>query len=380
MQYPASGNSPQGIINWKNFRVSQQVEARWSRLETSAGVYSASALTSLDSIITFQRTNGASVYFGLYGTPTFYASAVAHPTYADNVTKGPWGDTGECAYPTSLAAVTNVVTMLINRYNKPGGAWYDAHFATLGKGIQYWETWNEPSTGAGGNGNTIGAGATGSGFWWGSTGELVDLCQTQYAAIKAADASITVTSPGFTGSTPNIVTFMTTAGPITARTGLQTSEALAFHPYTHNPYNVTYGTWTQDIVNGNLGIKTVNTMLAANGWTLPLWISEFGVDSTGVGTTITAWYAAPPSFRYTWYCRLLMYWAAEGVKCWHPWNWNEQSSVQGNSGNWHDDLTGVVLAYNDFAAKVSGKTIISGTYKQQGEVSLRFSDGTSWTV
>jgi len=36
--------------------------------------------------------------------------------------------------------------------------------------------------------------------------------------------------------------------------------------------------------------------------------------------------------------------------------------------------------YNDFAANVSGKTIVSGYYVENGAVSLSFSDGSSWTV
>lgn len=381
IQYPVTGANPDGIIDWGSLRLCQQVESRWSTIETSAGVYSASALANLDSIITFQRQNGASVYFGVYGTPTFYAQTAANPTYGDDVTKGPWGALGECSYPTSLAAVTNFVNLIMNRYNKAGGTWYDANFATLGKGIQYWETWNEPPIGSGGNGNSTGSGYQSTLFWWGTKEQMVDMAQTQYAAIKAIDSSVIVTTPGFSPGLPTCIgTFLSTTGIVTAKTGLESSDAVAWHPYEHNPAGVIYGTWTQDIVHGTRGVKTIKDYLTANGYSLPLYISEFGVDAAGTGTTVTNWYAAPAQFRYEWYCRLWMVMAAFGVQQCHEWNWAETNPAQGNSGWWQGDLDGVVRAKNDFATKVSGKTITSGTFGRPGPVTLNFSDGTSWTV
>lgn len=354
---------------------------RWATIETSAGVYNAAALTALDNLITFQRQNNASVYFGVYATPTFYASASVNPTYADNVTKGPWGLTGECANPTSLTALGNFVTMIVNRYNKPGGAWYNANFATLGKGIQYWEPWNEPS-GSGGNGNSTGSGATGSGYWWGTVAQLVDVCQTQYAAIKALDPSITVTTPGYAGSSKTYaLSFLQTTGPSTNKTGLQSCEAYAFHPYQHGPYGAQYGSWgTNDLIFGNDGVRGVLDWMRINNVAMPLWISEWGVDAGSGTATEIAWYAAPASVRYQWMARCLMTVAAMGVKCIHPWHWEETSTVSGNSGAWQTDTTGVTLAYNDFATKASGKTITKAQCYWNGIVSLTFSDGTNWTV
>jgi hypothetical protein len=369
MQYPVSGTSPVGLIPWKSVRLCQQVEARWNTIETSAGVYSAAALTALDSIITFQRTNNASVYFGLYATPTFYAQTAAHPAVGDNTVNGPWGaGLGECSYPTSLTAVTNFVNMLINRYNKAGGAWYDANFATLGKGIQYWETWNEPDYP---NANNAG------GFWWGTAAQMVDLAQTQYAAIKALDPTIIVSTPGFNNHNLG-KTFLTTTGSL-GKTGLESCDVYAWHPYRMNPPLVGFNSLTEDIISGSLGINAIKEWMVSQGISLPLWISEWGFDWDSSSITASMWYAKSATFRYTWIARMFMILAAHGIKNVHPWNWNSTSAT-GNSGNWQQDTNGVQLAYNDFAEKVSGKTIISCTYALPGKVTLNFSDSTTWSV
>jgi hypothetical protein len=361
-------------------RLCQMPEANWCNIETSAGVYSAAALAKLDSIITFQRQNKASVYMGLYGTPTFYASSAAHPTYGDNATKGPWGYLGECANPTSLAAVTNFVTMLMSRYNKAGGAWYDANATTLGKGIQYWETWNEP-TNTDSNGNTTGAGTVGAGFWWGTPAQMVDFAQTQYAAVKVADSSVLVTTPGFSEDIPFFpATFLSTTGLATGKTGAQSCDAYAWHTYRLTPPGVTFGSFAQDLLYASQGAVTVQSWLTANGYgALPLWIGEWGVDYSNTSNELAAYYAAPANFRYNWTARTLMLLAAYGVKNVCPWNWSENGPI-GNSGNWEQDTQGVQLAWNDAKTKMVGKTITSRSFVLNGPVNLGFSDGTSWTV
>lgn len=388
IQYPHVGNSPVGMISWKSLRMSQMAEARWNTIETSAGIYSSGALTTLDSIITFQRQNGVTIHGGMYATPLFYADDTTNnPNFHDHATLGPWNFQGEGAFPTSLAAVTNFVTMIINRYNKPGGAWYDANFATLGKGIQFWETWNEP------NMLSLGNAATSSGqkvtsFWWGTPGQTTDMCYTQYAAIKAADPSVVVLSPGFAATAPAgaLNTFLTTAGIANpTKTGLLSCDAIAYHPYFMGPPGFYFGTLFTpsnggSIVSGTFGVATWASWLKQNGYMLPLYINEWGFDSGSATTNEVAWYAQSATFKYNWIARTFMCAAACGAKCVMPWNWSETGGSSGNSGDWQADTNGVQKAYNDFAANVVGKTIVSGTYVLNGPVTLNFSDGTSWTV
>lgn len=394
MRWPVAGTNPTTILDWGMIRLGQIPEMWWATIETSAGVYSATALANLDAIVSYHRGRGVSVRMGLYYVPVFYTSAAAHPTYADNVTKGPWAAFGayasaygECANPTSLTAVANFVSMLVTRYNLPGGAWYDANFATLGKGIDNWEPWTEPRMSpTGGNGNTTGVGGNGTAgeFWWGTDKEQVDLCATQYDVIKALDPSISVSSPSFfsgQGMGRDIEPFFATTGPVTGKTGLQVSDTFAWHPYQHGQPGHDYHAWSMDIQSGRQGVKTIRNWLASKGYPdFDLWLDEWGWDTTTASATAQLWHNAEASVRYTMMARFLMSCAALGIKCVHPWHWEYPTPLTGPSGNWINDLTGVTLAYNDFAAKVSGKTITSGTYVMNGEVSLHFSDGTSWTV
>lgn len=375
--FPNSGNSPVGKINWGSHRMGQMPATRWATIETSAGIYSSTALQALDDLITFQRQNHAKVHFGLYATPVFYASTAPHPTYGDHVTKGPWGLLGECAYPTSLSAVTSFVHLILERYNRPGGVWFDRFGRYLGKGIAYWETWNEPNN-ANGNGNSSGSGGSGTGFWWGTNAELVDLAQTQYAAVKAIDPSVIVTTPGFDASKTD---FLTSVGSITGKTGAESCDAYAWHPYNHNPAGEFYGLWKNDILFGVNGVIPLRNKLADLGLGhLPIHINEWGVDHGTATADQIAWYAASTEFRYTWMARFLMTCAVYGVQSVHPWHWNITGGSYGNSGDWQLDIDGVQKAYNDVAKHVVGKTIISANIGVPGPVTLIFSDLTSFSV
>lgn len=356
----------------------------WSAIETSPGVYDATALANLDQIITFNRQNGVSVYYGMYSTPTFYAdNTTNNPSAKDRLVQGPKYGYGEGANPTSLTALANFVEMLVRRYNLPGGAWYDANGATLGKGIQYWEPWNEPKMDELGNACAL-AGDRTLRFWWGTSAQMIDLVATQYTRIKSLDPSIVVTSPGMTNMTGpegQLATFLSTVGPVTNKTGAQVIEAVSYHPYYANPPGMRWGDWSMpyygDVVSsGTLGISVWKSWLKRNGYNFPIWLGEWGLDSTAGGSMLVAFDAAPDNFRYTWIARFLMASAAQGAKCWQPWTWTGLSCA----GDYRTDTNGAQKAYNDFASKVSGKTITAATYELDGPVSLAFSDGTSWTV
>lgn len=378
MRYPVSGTNPIGLIQMKNHRLSQQYESQWAAIETSAGVYDSDALAALDSIITFDRQNGISVIMGLYRTPRFYADNVtANPTYTDYITKGPWGNYGEGAHPTDLQAVANFITMLINRYNLPGGAWFDQYGATLGKGIQYWEPWNEPplnttST----NTNTTGDGAKATSFYWGNKNQLVDLCAVQYETIKALDPSVLMSSPGWTGA--NKESYLTTAGSEYNTTyGGDVCDAWCSHPYNHTPVFNPYGAWYADLVyRATTGFVAEKAALEALGFgDLPLWITEWGVEGAGASDTLTSFYAEDAGFRKLWMQRTFLTMAANGVQMVHPWNWETTCC----SGDWQEDTEGVQAAYNWFATNVVGKTITQVRYYTDGRVGVTV-DGQEITV
>lgn len=385
--YPVLGNSVDGKIQQGQSRLTLASHAWWLTIETSAGVYSPSALATLDQIITDTRSRGVSVMLGMYGTPLFYGQTANNPVVADTLVRGPWNQLGECSHPTSLVAVTNYATMMINRYNKPGGVWFDANGATLGKGIQIWEGWNEPHMDTLGNRRTAAGQQETSTYYWGTKGQLIDLLKTQHTAVKSADPSVIITSPGLgnqTGPTGHLHELMTTVGTVTGAVGSTTFDAVNYHPYFAGPPATLYGDWGSwyrgDIANGTVGVAVVNNWLKKHGYSHPVYIGEWGIDTAGDTLSMRAWYRESADFRYRWVARVMMACAALGVKGWHPWTWGGTSDVVGNSGNWQGDTLGVQKAYNDFAEKVSGKTIVSATYVEGGEVALVLGDGTTWTV
>ena len=389
VQYPLAGNNPVGVIPWKFMRGSQMSGIRWSDIETpSAGLYS---FGNLDQVITFNRQNGANFCFGMYATPTFYAdSTVVLPnTNADNVTLGQWNLAGEGSYPLGfMPNVANTATVIATRYNTPNGAWALAN-PNLGKGIQYWENWNEPfynSDGSKiGNGNVTGSGAHGNNhFWWGNASQLVDICWAQYSAYKAVDPSIIGLCPGWLANKFAIFqAFYNATGQVyTNITGAQTYDAIAYHPYGTNPPSIGYlGYVGDDVINGANSFPTFRAFLNSIGETKPIYFTEWGLPGNPGDGNNTAWYADLPLVRYQWICRNWMAFAAQGVRAVCPWHWGETSTLSGNSGSWWADTNGVQKAYNDFSANVPGKTIVNSTWTLlTGQVSLQFSDGSSWTV
>lgn len=380
--------NPAGIIDYRSTRLMFADNSKWHQIETSAGVYDTTVLEALDQIITTNRTNGAAVIFGFNGTPLFYAQTAPNPVVGDDVTKDPSGTLGAASYPTSLAAVTSFVQMIISRYNLPGGAWYDAHGATLGKGIQMWETGNEPPWDTLGNRATAPGQTIGSINFWGTSAQLIDLLQTQYAAIKAIDSSVEVLAPGMSNHAAennyrDMDSCFYTLGPVTGKYGYESFDSFAWHPYFTGPpgnkYGMWFAPWIGDMVTGPLGVFNIIRWMRKRGFNHRAHATEWGFDTNHSTSTSLAWHQESADFRYKWIARTFMCAAAGGMASIHPWHWGiTGSSVI--SGDWQNDTAGAQLAYNDCAAKLCGKTIIGGSYSVNGAITLKFSDGTSWTV
>lgn len=360
-------------------RLNQSGLGRWLSIETSQGVYNQTVMNSLSGVVSATKAKGGKVALGLYGTPTFYAGTTPHPTYTDAQTKGPWGYLGECSNPTNTAAVVNFITYMINYFNKPGGAWYDANGGK--KGIDYWETWNEPEHYVNSNGNAVGIGEKGAYFWWGSSTQLVDLCKLQYDLVKSLDSTITVWSPGF--ANPNLTAhkFLSCKGATYPNTtGGETFDQFSFHTYSAAPPGEVYRPYgSGDIISATHGLHAQLTLLKINGYNHPVTIGEIGFDPKGE-TDSLAWYTKSAAQRYTYWCRVAMVCAAWGVQSILPWHWRMNSNSQGTAGNWATDTDGCTKAYNDIHAKLCGKTIVAYSYENNSPVRLDFSDGTYWVV
>lgn len=364
VRYPVAGNNPDGLVNYKTLRLCQQTEMNWGTIETSAGNYDSTALANLDSIVTFNRQRGVSLMFGLYRTPRFYAdNTTPNPSVTDYNQTGPWGHLGECAHPTNLTAVSNFVTMLVNRYNKAGGAWYDTYGSTLGKGIKSWELWNEPP---------VTTTKTNQGtFYWGNRGQLVDLCKVQYDAIKAADSSIIVLSPGFVHF-GQVIDFLNVTGSAYPSTkGADVCDAVAYHSYVAVPKHNEYKTWTTNIVDSTTrGVQHLKNLITVAGYSKPIYMTEGGFDTSQTQTMLD-FLGEPATVRYTLTARWFLTFAAYGVKSVSPWHYSSNCCF----GALQTDTYGVQKAYNDIGAAISGKTITKIRHHSSGKVEVYLSTG-----
>jgi hypothetical protein len=280
--------------------------------------------------------------------------------------------------PNGLTAVGNFITALITRYNTAGGGWgaqtngSGTNFSVLGKGIGSLEPWIEATFGG-----------QGYEFWWGTPGQLVDLCYTVRNAAKAVDSSIDVGSPSF--NTSNwAVQYLSASGTInTGVTAGSLCDSFHFHTYNISLPGTTFGSWGQDLISGSyLGINAWKAAMAgaAGGSiaTIPMHCNESGFDYNFSSTELNNFNAQPPSYRAQAMLRTFMLMAALGVKRYGVYSWD--TPFCGGTPGLFNDLQGVPAAIQYFAANCVGKTIIAASYVVGGAVTLNFSDSTSLTV
>lgn len=193
---------------------------QWRLVNTAAGVYDATAVARLDTWIDQCYADDREVIYTLYGTPAWIADTTINFTdqynsqYAANVTS----DVGT----NGSAALSTFVTWLIARYNGGGT-----------RKIHYLELWNEP----------LFSTATSS-YFTGTPVQLAQMAKGAYQAAKAADAGITVLSPGFAGMAggldPMVANYFGAAvGDGTF--GKDWCDGVAYHPYdlgtTSHPFS-----------------------------------------------------------------------------------------------------------------------------------------------
>jgi len=112
-------------------------------------------------------------------------------------------------------------------------------------------------------------------FFWGDATDIAKMARTVYRAAKAMDASVTVTSPGFTGSLArpdNEISAFLKASDGAGGFGKDWIDAVAIHPYDTT---VDGGTEVPQLA---ATLSQVRTLVASAGADagLPLYISEQG--------------------------------------------------------------------------------------------------------
>lgn len=372
-------------LRFKSYRTHDNGFSHWFQIETAPSVYDPSKLSALDAIVTKMRSAGRTVIYQVYGTPAFYV-ANADPY---RLTPDTYGHPGGQCYPgatvgiegvSGITALGNFVTMIVNRYNKPGGAWYDAHFATLGKGVQIVEPWNEADIGTDFN------------FFRGTSGQIVDLAYTVYTAVKSADASVIVLSPSF-GLFDYADNYLNSVGSINAGVhGYSCCDAVAVHTYGHT---LPYGSFSDigksvDILNGyNCGLLRYKSRVKGRPYQdYPMYLTECGIsvsyDLSGpnqgyptAGGALDLAINQSATWRYKYWARMLMLWAAFGFKMAIVYCYDDIFCAWPCNDKPGDGVNGACSLIND---RVAGKTITACTYSIGGEVTLAFSDSTFLTV
>ena len=155
----------------------------WANINTANGVYN---WTLFDALLAKFKTH--SVTDLLY---TF----IDTPAWAG-------GGARNDAPPSSNQYLSNFATAVARRA------------ITDGLPIRNWETWNEPSNGAG--------------TWTGTTAQMVAMARTIYSAVKAVDPSYRVLTPSPQGDAPSWMSSYLAAG------GGAYADVMAFHGYTRS--------------------------------------------------------------------------------------------------------------------------------------------------
>jgi len=221
---------------------------QWRHIEPTDGAYSWSAM---DAWCDAHYAAGRDLIWTMYGCPTWAAQAKWQAT------NDLYGYPGGGSPAASQASVTDFVSTLVSRY------------VSRGTPIKYLELWNEPSYGE-----------NGTSFWWGSAVELATQARTANLAAKAADANITILSPGFTGANASGLTTFLNASDSNAGFGRQHIDGVAWHPYNLWVYPLMCDANTTDFYTPEGLTAALKAALVAGGLasTFPRYCTEWNAS------------------------------------------------------------------------------------------------------
>jgi hypothetical protein len=325
-------DSPAPTFGYGSARTHDSGIGGWRTLNPSSGTFN---WTTADAFINTMAGQGKTIIFTVFHTP-LWAAKVADQSFA-----GPYGNLGECGVPNNMADLGTFVTQLVTRYNTSGP-----------RKIQYLEIWNEPSFLQ-----------NHTGFYWGSAAELVTMGVTIRNAARAVDSGIQIISPGFTGSTVDIASWLAATDPGSGQQGKQIIDMLAYHPYATLPTNGAFRSVYDSLKN---------VLFVAGIPTMPMTYNEVGIDSAVGSPTMLAFYAKTTQQRKEHVWRMLAISAAFGIKSFYGYSYS--SSL---FGDLVADSSGAIAAIDEFHNRVPNKTIALATQRvSDGRVTLNFTDGT----
>lgn len=293
----------------------------------------------------------------LYGCPTFLASTGA-------AVAGPYGGLGEGAYPGNNDATLTQLQYFCTQFAT-------RNIGTWGKFFDTISIWNEP---------TFTTTPNGSNFFWGTRPQFVDMHYAAYSALKAADSTLNILSPGMfyiRNATSGFDQWINQSGTIyPTKTGKDCFDGIANHPY-HSYPNHTYGGFG-DLSSCSLGgMNSINGVLLQYGKSISgMYITEYGISS-GVDTELAQFLALSAADRKKFISRLLMSAAMYGYKSFCAFSFGNVSNLIGNLST---DTTGVIAGWQDAYSNMVNKTIVSGGWLLNGSMTVTFSDNSTYTV
>lgn len=315
-----------GAVRSHDYRIA------WNNINTAKGQYD---WARMDNWVQVHSAARQTLLYTLYGTPTWASSMPTHPDA--------YGAMGGAAPPKDLTTLSDFIRALLTRYNSGGK-----------KQIRFMETWNEP-----------GFKQDFKGFWWGTPADLAKLGKVVYQTAKAADPSIKVLSPGFTGvfSRVHTVTLPPNEHVIHAymaaqdgggTTGSNWCDGIAIHPYNTEVSNPAHPDHDIEEIIGQ-----VNTSLRNLNLSLPVYTTELGYVNMK-GTFQQASLAEKGNILR----RNAAVQAALGIQA--VYFYSHDDNYIGNPSI-HPEIS---KALNDINTRISGKTLKQVTVLPDGQVKV----------
>jgi len=222
-----------------------RVDVGWSSLEQNAkGQYEEWYLAVLDRLVAHAEAHGVKLLFTFTDSPCWASSA---PEDLKQGCEGAWWDRRVNRYPPANAQdYADALTFLVRRY---------------GSRVAGWEIWNEPNLR----------------FFFASDNRPADYAQlvrVTYSTVKAADPSATVIAGSVSEAQFEFVDKLYDNG-IRGH-----FDAFSIHPYSGDasPLDPLEDQW---IANSFVrGVPAVHKVLRQNGDDKPLWLTEFGWNTS----------------------------------------------------------------------------------------------------
>ncbi len=294
-------SQPFGAIRLWDSGIDNSHFAYWYYIETSRGVYDWS---TLDFWLSQAANAGVDILYDLSGTPNWASSSPNDSSCFLGM--GTANNKGACDPPSDAASGDNVwkdwVTAVVQHsVNSTSGH------------IKYYELWNEPNL---------------SGYWNGTTAQMVTMAQDAYSIIHNLDPNAMVVSPCPSTSGNPLNQSIWFSGYFIAG-GTIAQDIIAYHAY---PTTAGGDPETYLLTQA----YAIQTQMSQHGiGNLPLWSTENSWGNTGslTGAQEAAWLAKS---------RILALDAGLQRSYWYSWDSNFQGGIRNDTwGQLWDAATGV---------------------------------------